>query len=69
MVDRGSLRTAVDSAWSVYRARRRDVDAADRRRCLLERHLEGRRDAQERDAEELMRLGIAYLERLSDDEW
>ncbi|MBR0818170.1 hypothetical protein [Bradyrhizobium liaoningense] len=70
MVDDGPLRTAVDSAWSVYRARHRDVDAADRRRCLLERHLQGRRKASESngDAQELTGFGLAYLARLSDDE-
>ncbi|NUR10428.1 MAG: hypothetical protein HOQ20_01075 [Bradyrhizobium sp.] len=70
MVDDGPLRTAVDTAWCVYRARHRDVDAADGRRCLLERHLQGRREARERDGDalELAAFGLAYLERLSDDE-
>ncbi len=69
MVDDGSVRTAVDSAWSVYRARHRDVDAADARRCLLERHLQRRWEAREGDAEELTGFGIGYLELLSSDEW
>ena len=68
MGDDNPLRTAVDTAWSVYRARHRHVDAADNRRCLLERHLQGRREAREGDAEELARFGIAYLDRLPDDE-
>lgn len=68
MADDDPLRTAVDTAWSVYRARHRHVDAADSRRCLLERHLQGRREARESDAEELARVGIAYLDRLPDDE-
>jgi hypothetical protein len=68
MVDDGPLRAAVNTAWSVYRARHREVDAADSRRCLLERHLQRRREARESDAEELTDFGIAYLELLSDDE-
>ena len=68
MVDDGPLRTAVNTAWSVYRARHREVDAADSRRCLLERHLQRRREARESDAEELTGFGIAYLELLPDDE-
>lgn len=70
MVDDGPLREAVDTAWCVYRARHRDVDAADGRRCLLERHLQGRREARESDGDalELAAFGLAYLERLSDDE-
>ncbi|MCK1424649.1 hypothetical protein IVB14_12105 [Bradyrhizobium sp. 180] len=70
MVDYDPLRTAVDTAWSVYRARHRHVDAADGRRCLLERHLQGRREARESggDAQDLTASGLAYLERLHDDE-
>ncbi|MBB4378263.1 hypothetical protein GGD66_000623 [Bradyrhizobium sp. CIR48] len=69
MVDDDPLRTAVDTAWRVYRARHRGVDAADGRRCLLERHLRGRREARQSngDAQELTGFGLAYLERLSDD--
>lgn len=67
MVAHGQLRTAIDTAWCVYRAKRRDVDAPDSRRCLLERHLQTRRELRECDAEELTGLGIAYLERLPDD--
>jgi hypothetical protein len=43
VVDDGTLR--IDTAWSVYRARHREVDAADSRRCLRERHLRGRPEA------------------------
>ncbi|MCA1432891.1 hypothetical protein I6F33_07855 [Bradyrhizobium sp. BRP20] len=70
MVDDSPLRTAVDTAWCVYLARHRSVDAADGRRCLLERHLQRRREARESngDAQELAAFGLAYLERLSDDE-
>ena len=68
MVDDGTLRKAIDTAWSVYRKRHREVDAADSRRCLLERHLHGRREARGDDAAELRAFGIAYLEWLPEDE-
>ncbi|MGY8684448.1 hypothetical protein Q2941_42870 [Bradyrhizobium sp. UFLA05-153] len=68
MVADVSLRTAVDTVWSLFRAKHRDVDAADSRRCLLERHLQGRREARVSDAEELTGFGLAYLERLPEDE-
>jgi hypothetical protein len=68
MVDNGPTRRAIDTAWFVYRAKHRGVDAADSRRCLLERHLRRRREAREGDAEELTAIGIAYLEHLPDDE-
>jgi hypothetical protein len=42
MTNDSSLSRAVDTAWSVYRATRSGVDAADGRRCLLERHLHRR---------------------------
>jgi hypothetical protein len=45
-----------------------DVDAADTRPCLLERHLQGRWEARVSDAEELTGFGLAYLERLPEDE-
>ena len=67
MVNDKQLRTAVDAAWSVYRAKHRDVSATDSRRCLLERHLQGRGMRCESDAQELTGYGIAYLELLSDD--
>ena len=62
MVDDVSLRTAVHMVWS------RDVDAADSRRCLLQRHLQGRWEARVSEAEELTGFGLAYLERLPADE-
>jgi hypothetical protein len=68
MVDDLSVRSAVDTAWSIYRAKHRDINAADSRRCLLERHLQGRLEAREGDAEELAGVGIAYLERLPEEE-
>jgi hypothetical protein len=42
MVNEVLLRKAVDTAWTVYLATHRDVDVADGRRCLLERHLQRR---------------------------
>jgi hypothetical protein len=63
------LRTAVDTAWTIYRATHDSVDAADVRWCLLERHLQGRLEAREGNVEELASLGLAYLARLPDDEW
>jgi hypothetical protein len=68
MVDENSLRTAVDTAWYVFRATHEGVDAADRRRCLLERHLYGRPEAHEGDVEVLANFGLAYLARLPEDE-
>jgi hypothetical protein len=68
MVDTVALRTAVDTAWSIYRATHDDVDAADNRRCLLERHLQGRWETREGDVEELASSGLAYLARLPEDE-
>ncbi len=68
MADAFVLKTAVDTAWSVYRATHDDVDAADGRRCLLERHLHGRWKTRDDDAEELASFGLAYLARLPDDE-
>jgi hypothetical protein len=41
MVDDVPLRTAVHTVWSLYLATHRDVDDAESRRCLLERHLQG----------------------------
>ena len=40
MDDKFALKLAVDRAWTVHLAVHRDVDAADQRRCLLERYLE-----------------------------
>jgi hypothetical protein len=68
MVDDAPLHTAVLTVWSLYLAKHRDVDAADTRRCLLERHLQGRWEARVSDAEELTGFGLAYLDRLPKDE-
>ncbi|MDB5517808.1 MAG: hypothetical protein JWQ17_4566 [Tardiphaga sp.] len=68
MVDEVPLRKAVDTAWTVYLATHRDVDAADGRRCLLERHLQGRSKASQSETEELTCFGLTYLDRLPEDE-
>jgi hypothetical protein len=68
MVDDAPLRTAVLTVWSLYLAKHRDVGAADTRRCLLERHLQGRWEARVSDAEELTGFGLAYLDRPPQDE-
>jgi hypothetical protein len=68
MVGEAALRRAVDTAWSLYRAKHRDVDAADSRRCLLQRHLQGRWEARVSEVEELTGFGLAYLDRLPKDE-
>ena len=62
------LRTAVDIAWSMYRATHARVGDADSRRCLLERHLHGRWEAREGEIEELASFGLAYLAQLSEEE-
>jgi hypothetical protein len=69
MADEVPLRKAADTAWTVYLATHRDVDGADGRRCLLERHLQGRLEARQSDAEELTCAGLAYLDRFPKDEW
>ena len=68
MVDEAALRRAVDTARSLYRAKHRDLDAADSRRCLLQRHLRGRWEARVSEIEELTGFGLAYLNSLPKDE-
>ena len=68
MVDTGTLRTAVETAWSIFCATHDGVDAGDSRRGLFERHLQGRCEAPIDDAEELASFGLAYLARLPEDE-
>ena len=63
------VRTAAGVAWTVYLATHRGVDARDGQRCLLERHLQGRSEARQSNAEELTSFGLAYLERFPKDEW
>ena len=61
------LRKAVDTAWTVYLATHRDVDVADGRWCLLERHLQAM-EAGQSEIEALTCSGLAYLDRLPRDE-
>jgi hypothetical protein len=68
MDDTVGLRTAVETAWSIFCATRDSVDAADSRRCLLERHLQGRCEVRKEEVEELTSFGLAYLARLPEDE-
>ena len=63
------LRTAVDRAWTVHLATNGDVDAADQRRCSLERYLNGKWQAGEHDPEELTCCGLSYLARLGSESW
>ena len=69
MFDEVRLRKAVEAAWAVYLATHPDIDVADDRRCLLERHLQGRLEASQGETEELACSGLAYLDRLPEDEW
>lgn len=62
------LKSAAETAWTVYRARYPEVGARDSRRCLLERHLHRRWEERESDTEELASFGIAYLHRFPRDE-
>ncbi|MGY2908974.1 hypothetical protein ACVWVY_007995 [Bradyrhizobium sp. URHC0002] len=68
MGDTVTLRTAVEMAWFVFCATHDGVDVADNRRCLLERHLQGRREGREEEVDELASFGLAYLARLPEDE-
>lgn len=68
MVDEVTVRTAAETAWSIFRAKHPGVDASDSRRCLLDRHLEKRGREPGSDAEELASFGLAYLHRLPADE-
>ena len=68
MVDTVTLRAAVETTWSIFCATHDGVDVADSRRCLLERHLQGRCEAREEDVDELASFGLAYLARLPEDE-
>ncbi|MBR0806785.1 hypothetical protein [Bradyrhizobium japonicum] len=68
MVDDVVLKMAAETAWTVYRSRRPDIDSRDDRRCLLQRHLQRRREERRSDSEELASFGIAYLDRLPDEE-
>ncbi|WP_375762546.1 hypothetical protein ACE10W_05015 [Bradyrhizobium sp. B025] len=67
MVDEVVLRSATETAWSVYRAHHPEVDPQDSRCCLLERHLQRRGEDRESDTEELAGFGIADLHRFFRD--
>ena len=69
MDDESPPRVAADRAWTIYLAAHADVDAADHRRCTLERYLHGRWQAGESDPEELTCSGLSYLSRLGPDSW
>jgi hypothetical protein len=62
------LREAVKTAWSVYLATHGDVDLADQRLCSLTRHLTARLHAGETEVEELACSGLAYLDRLPEED-
>ncbi|MDH2348523.1 MULTISPECIES: hypothetical protein [unclassified Bradyrhizobium] len=68
MAEDPTLRRAVDTAWTLYLSMHDDVDPADGRRCLLERHLQRSRETREIDADKLTYTGINYLERLPPDD-
>ena len=69
MDDDSSLKSAVDRAWAVHLATHEDVDAADERRCSLERYLSGKWRSGESDPDELTCHGLAYLDRLGSEDW
>jgi hypothetical protein len=62
MDDKFPLKVAVDRAWTVHLATHTDVDAADPRRCSLERYLSERWD-------DLTCYGLSYLARLKSENW
>ncbi|WP_375778673.1 hypothetical protein ACE103_05865 [Bradyrhizobium sp. ma5] len=68
MFDDIVLKTAAETAWTVYRSRHPGIDARDDRRCLLQRHLPRRWEERRSDTEELASFGIAYLDRLPREE-
>ena len=53
----------------LYLATHANVDAADYRRCTLERYLCDRWHAGESDPEELTCSGLSFLWRLERDNW
>jgi hypothetical protein len=69
MDDQIPLRTALDRTWAVHRATHSEIDAADARRCSLERYLNGKWHAGESDPEELTCCGLSYLARLGFENW
>ena len=69
MDDKCSLQIAVERAWSVHLAVHNDVDAADQRRCSLERYLSEKWHAGESDPEQRTCYGLSYLARLAPESW
>ena len=69
MDDNSPLKVAVQRAWSLHLATHDDVDAADPRRCSLERYLSEKWQAGESDSEELTCCGLSYLARLGPESW
>jgi hypothetical protein len=45
MINDGTLRRAIGTAWCVLPREASEVDAVDSRRCLLGRQFHGRREA------------------------
>jgi hypothetical protein len=68
MFDDIVLKTAAETAWTVYRSHHPGIDARDDRRGLLQRHLQRRWEERRSDSEELASFGIAYLDRLPREE-
>jgi hypothetical protein len=68
-MDQLPLHVAVDRAWTVHLAAHSEIDAADGRRCSLERYLRGKWQAGESDPDELTCYGLAYLARLEAESW
>jgi hypothetical protein len=69
MDDEFPLRVAVAQAWAVHLSAHKDVNAADSRRCSLERYLRGKWQAGESDPDELTCYGLSYLARLRSESW
>jgi hypothetical protein len=69
MDDEFSLSIVVDRVWNVHLAVHKDVDAADERRCSLERYLSKKWHAGESDPEQLTCCGLSYLARLAPESW
>jgi hypothetical protein len=69
MDDECPLKNALDIAWAVHLATHSEDDAADPRRCSLERYLNGKWHAGEIDPEELTCCGLSYLARLGPENW
>ena len=69
MDDDSALKVAVERAWNVHLAVHNDVDAADSRRCSLERYLCKKWCEGESDPEQLTCYGLSYLDRLVPERW